>query len=62
MKDVGIKCYKCGSWYRTEAHVETKFEEQEYGGVVVKFPRVMLSRWGSHSCKTEKGKGKYSYD
>ena len=61
MKDVGIKCWKCGAWYRTEAHVETKFDEMTYHDVTVKFPRVMLSRWGEHRCETKK-KGKYNYD
>ncbi len=62
MSNVGMKCYKCGHWYLTTAHVETRMDTMEHGGVVAKFPRIMLSRWGSHDCKENKKKGKYSYD
>ena len=76
MADVGIKCNRCGSWYRTTARLETRFDrmtktvtrwdnktrrsyEEE---VIADFPRVIMSDWGEHNCKADKGKGKYSYD
>ena len=76
MKKVGMKCRKCGSWYLTEAHVETKMDtmskvvemrDKDTGKVyeeevTAQFPRVVLSRWGDHQCENKSKKGKYNYD
>ena len=74
---IGLQCEKCFHWYSTMADVRTAFDTLtmterkwdrrtskfvEVGELTAKHPRVIVSHWGEHNCKTESKKGKYDYD